>query len=149
MNDEKYLINTEYAYNKIKMYFPEKFIAKSKFKRIDSLNTIEQEYLSGKSDFIISYKEKDKKLLENVDEFLDYALNMLEKEKWLPDFDIKRLLKGHNFRLLFDNKKNPKITDSTHYYDVFRLFPERTNKIVRSKREQIIRLKEFVSAKIK
>jgi len=88
VNDKKYLINTEYAYKKISSYFPEKFMAKSEFKRESSLNIIEQEYINGKSDFIISYKEKDKELLKNVDEFLNYCLLMLEKEEWSPDFSL-------------------------------------------------------------
>jgi hypothetical protein len=149
VNEEKYLKNTEEAFAKILTYFPKKFVANTKFIRSNSLNIIEQEYINGKSDQIILNDEFDKKLLQNTNEFLGYAETMLNKEKWIPDFNIKKIADGFQFRVLYNKENMPKITDFTWYYDPFRLFHERTEKVVKEKKRGLILFRKFIASKIK
>jgi hypothetical protein len=139
INDSRYLVNTEVSYNKILKYFSKDYVARSKFMRVDNLNTIEQEFIRGKDNNIIGFNTKNLELLNNIKEFLKYALKMLSEEQWLPDFNIQRLNHGFQFNNVIIESKTfiPKIIDFTSYYDVYRLYPMRTKEEIEFKSKQV------------
>jgi len=139
VSDKKYLENTEFAYKKISEFFPARFLVKTSFKRVNSLNTITQEYINGEEDIDIIKSIKNKVFVSNLKSFLNCSLLMLEKYDWLPDLSIQKTDNGFKMRnLVFQNKDLiPKIIDFTSYYDVFRLHPQRTNLEAESKKKQI------------
>jgi len=139
VSDKRYLKNTEFAYREISKFFPSRFIAKTKVEEVDSRNLITQEYIKGKEDIKIVDLIKNKKCTSNLKDFLKYSLIMLEKKTWLPDFNIERTKDGFSIRnIIFQDKDFvPKIIDFTSYYDVFRLYPQRTDTEVKYKTKQI------------
>jgi len=137
VNEKKYLDNTRFAYQKILDYFPINFVAKTTFKRLGGLNQIDQIYVKGDKGGI-SYTTKNLELLENMRTFLESALEMLDDYQWLPDFDIQESSKGFRLRNVIFESNIPKIVDFTAYYDIYRLYPQRTKKEVGCKRKQII-----------
>jgi hypothetical protein len=131
----KYFQNVQVAYGLIQAYFPQEYIAQTTFL---PENIMEQEYIEGENDFLISYLENDKEHLTHIARFLECCLNMLNKEQWLPDFGIQREDEGFRFKnVLFDQNNTPKIIDFTAYYDVFRMYPARTNAEVENKASRI------------
>lgn len=139
VSDKKYLENTEFAYKKISEFFPPRFLVKTSFERINSLNTITQEYVNGEEDVDIIKFIKNKIFTSNLKHFLNCSLLMLEKYNWLPDLSIQKTDNGFKMRnIVFQNKDLiPKIIDFTSYYDVFRLYSQRTTLEIKSKKKQI------------
>ncbi len=137
VGEEKYLINTKKAYEKINIYFPPEYIAKSEFLRNNSQNMIIQEFINGSQKPRIDPKNEDKKFLKNLDTFLKSLVLMLKSESWIPDLNIGKIGKYYSLRLMDKNNNLPKVTDFTYYYDPFRLFPSRTEKVVKEKMENI------------
>jgi hypothetical protein len=143
VNEQKYLDNTEFAYNKILDYFPQKYVAETKFKRENQLNIMEQEYISPQkettSSVYINEQSVNKKLLNYTKSFLNHALEMLSDYHWLPDLDVKETEKGFHIRNIIYSSEGfiPKIIDFTAYYDVYRLYPQRTEYEVKEKAKKI------------
>jgi len=149
VNDRKYLDNTKFAYETILDYFPKKIVAITKFKRSEGLNLLEQSYVDGKDNEIIGYNTKNLELLGNIKIFLKQALKMLNDQQWLPDFDIRRSSRGFRFRNVVFESNIPKIIAFTAYYDVYRLYPERTKKEVDDKARHIIDLIDWITKREK
>lgn len=151
VNDPKYLENTKFAYNKILNYFPNKFVAKTKFKRENNLNIMEQEYIflnkENKSTVLLNKDSANKKMLRLTKKFLSYALKMLSNYYWLPDLDVKKTDQGFSIRNVVFSQDNfiPKIIDFTAYYDVYRLYPQRTKYEVKEKAKRIKELIEWIN----
>ncbi len=143
VNDKKYLENTEFAYNKILEYFPNKYVAKTRFKRENNLNIMEQQYVSPetetKSAVILNRESTNKKILKQTEKFLNYSLEMLLDFHWLPDLDVKETNQGfHILNIVYNSDTfSPKIIDFTAYYDVYRLYPQRTKYEVKKKAKRI------------
>ncbi len=150
VNDLKYLENTETAYNKLLNYFPESFVAKTEFKRKDNTNFMYQTFVEGDDSFKIAASLRDNKVLKNIYNFLASSLSMIEELEWLPDFDIKKLDDGFNFRnvIIEQKTKLPVIIDFTSYYDVYRMYPARTKKEVKIKRDYIKEFMKWIDSKI-
>jgi len=148
VNDQEYLNNSKQAYEIIQKYIPKKFVAETSFYRKNELNIIDQEYIEGKANFVIGYHTKNKRLLNNLEKFLESSLVLLEKQKWLPDLDIHRKQGGFALNNVIFNKYNcPKIVDFTAYYDVFRLYPYRQKIEIKLKSKKIKDLLKWVKTK--
>ena len=80
---EEYLINSRKAYNTVCEFFDRKFIANTHFERIDNINTMTQDYISGKQSYIIGFATRNDKLIENLKVFITQSLTMLEKILWM------------------------------------------------------------------
>lgn len=124
----EYLMNAQRAYETVRRYFPEKYIARSEFARAGSMNTIRQEYIKGKLCSRIGFMEKNKVLLKNLQDFYRHALVILRDCEWIPDVNIR--LRPTGFRLrrnLFIEEGTfvPRLIDFTVYIDIFRLYPVR------------------------
>lgn len=139
VSDRIYLENTKFAYKTISAYFPDNFIAKTKFKSVNNTNVIEQDFIRGDESFLVDFRVRDKLLIENLINFLKLAKTMLKQLEWLPDFSIKKLDDGFNFQNVIIEEKTrlPKIIDFTAYYDVYRLYQERTKLEVVKKGKRI------------
>lgn len=133
VNEAEYLDNTRVAYKVCKKYLND-FVLDTNFKRIETkdgrLNTINQRKI--KEDEIsfvdpINIKSDLGRQLVNLGRAL---LVMLQEEQWLPDFHLWRKMengkKGWNIWNLFIEKEKPVVFDFTVYYDVWRLYPQRT-----------------------
>lgn len=150
VSDKKYLENTEFAYKKISEFFPPRFLVKTSFERVDDLNTITQEYIHGKEDMDIIKFTKNKAFVSNLKNFLNCSLLMLEKYDWLPDLSIQKTDNGFKMRnIVFQNKTLiPKIIDFTSYYDVFRLYSQRTTFEIKNKKKQIQEVISWLNLRI-
>lgn len=145
VNEKQYLTNTRFAYQKILEYFPAKFVAKTTFTASSGLNQMEQIYVEGKDNGRISYNTKNVELLQNIKIFLESALKMLDNYLWLPDFDIRRSSRGFRLQNVIIESTIPKIIDFTAYYDVYRLYPQRTIEEVGDKRKHIVDFLSWVN----
>ena len=145
VNERQYLANTKFAYQKILEYFPAQFVAETTFKTSDGLNLMEQTYIEGKDNGLIGYNTKNPNLLRNIKIFLESALEMLSDYQWLPDFDIRRSSRGFRLRNVIIQSNFPKIIDFTAYYDVYRLYPQRTTEEVENKRKHIVDFLNWVN----
>ncbi len=134
---DRYLDNIEFAYQNILKYFQAKFVTKTTFVKHNDLNTIEQTYVDGKNNDVIGYNTKNLRLLSNIKIFLESALNMLDQYQWLPDFDIRRSSSGFVLRNVIIESNIPKIIDFTAYYDVYRLYKQKTVEEVKDKSKHI------------
>ncbi len=124
VNTQTYFQNTKVAYNLVRNYFPGNFIAVTSFP-FDLV--IEQEYFEGKNNFLLRDAAQNKVLLRNLKTFLSSCVKMLTQELWLPDFNITLSKEGFNIaNVMFNSSFIPKIIDFTAYYDVYRMYPERT-----------------------
>ncbi len=149
VNEKQYLTNTKLAYQKILDYFPAKFVAETTFERSNGLNMMEQVLVEGKDNGRIGYNTKNLELLKNTKIFLKSALEMLDDYQWLPDFDIRRSSKGFRLRNVIIKSNLPKIIDFTAYYDVYRLYSQRTRQEVKDKRKRIVDFLSWISKKKK
>ena len=149
VGEREYLENTEIAYDVCKKYL-KGFVLDTKFERIDTiggkLNTISQNKVNGDEiSFVdpISLQSELKKHLVNIGEAL---LVMLKEEQWLPDFHLWRKeeggKKGWNIWNLFIENNTPIVFDFTAYYDVWRLYPQRTEEEIKVKGKN---WKDFIS----
>ena len=148
VSNRKYLKNTKFAYQKILDYFPTKFVVKTTFANLKSLNLMKQTYVKGKNNEVISYNTKNFRLLKNIKIFLESALKMLDDYQWLPDFDIKRSSKGFKLQNTIIESSIPKIIDFTAYYDIYRLYPQRTSEEIKDKKSHIVDFLNWINKKI-
>ena len=134
---EAYLKNTQYAYEALLRFFPQASIAQTVFLRQNNQNIQIQEYIYRKKNYYIGYNTRNQIMLENIASFLTSALQMLEQQEWLPDFDVRRARGGFVLRNVIIEKQThiPKIIDFTSYYDTFRLYSERKDRQVAHKKQ--------------
>jgi len=133
VNKPEYLRNTEYAYHICKNYI-KPFILETQFLRkktkFGPINMIFQKKLPGKQYRYIEPKKLSPKLRKSLKNFGQSLLKILEKHDWMPDMNLyKKVVKGKRvwsiWNLMLESEE-PRIFEFTAYYDVYRLYPERT-----------------------
>lgn len=146
VNTKEYFNNLKKSYQLILKYFKEKFVAATEFQ----YPHIYQRFIKGKGNFIIGYNTKNTELLVNLSEFLDCAISMLKEEEWLPDFDIKRQKGGFKLNKVIIDESTfiPKIIDFSAYYDIYRMYPERTLLEIINKSARIKDLRQWVKQRV-
>ncbi len=149
VNDEKYLKNSQFNYKKILEYYPRHFVSHTNFKRENNLNMIEQEWIKGKDNNWIGFNTKNIILLENIEKLLNSSLKILNGYQWVPDFSLKKKDKGFKLRNIIIESNIPKIIDFTSYYDIYRLYPEKTKEEVKNKRGHILEFVEWIKERRK
>lgn len=138
--EEEYLENTEIAYEVCKKHL-KGFVLDTNFKRIDikggRMNTISQKKIDGDEISFIDPIGLQTELKSNLVNMGEALLVMLKEEQWLPDFHLCRKeeggKKGWNIWNLFVEKNRPIVFDFTVYYDVWRLYPQRTEEEIKIK----------------
>lgn len=149
VEQKEYLENTKFAYEMCKKHLKD-FVLDTNFKRVvtkdGKLNTIRQRKVNSDEISFIdpsNLKSELKKPLVNMGKAL---LVMLKEEQWLPDFHLWRKEEngktGWNIWNLFIDSGKPVVFDYTAYYDVWRLYPQRTQEEIRIKGKN---WKEFTS----
>lgn len=140
VSEKEYLENSKFAYKICKKYLGD-YVLNTKFKRIQtingSLNTIIQKQIIGDQiDFLIPTK-LDALLKQNLITLGKSLLKMSEKEQWLPDFHLWRKekdgIRGWNVWNMIIVDKKPVVFDFTAYWDVWRLYPQKTSGVVEIK----------------
>jgi hypothetical protein len=121
-SDPRYLASVKHNRSVICKYVGEQFIAKTDFPESQS-NLIRQSKLNPLPERIL-YKNIDK---NHWKQFCKKLICLLDNEDWLPDLDIHKHSDGFDIRsVMEDENKIPKIMDFTAYFDVFRLYEEKT-----------------------
>lgn len=140
VNEPEYLDNTKYAYQVCRKFI-KPFTIKTIFERrktvMGPVNMIFQKRLSGQQYRYIEPQKippKLRKLLKNLGMGL---LKILAKHDWMPDMNLhEKEINGRQvwsiWNLMLENEE-PRIFDFTAYYDIFRLFPERTAQEIKIK----------------
>ncbi|MBM3208912.1 hypothetical protein FJZ40_01290 [Candidatus Shapirobacteria bacterium] len=140
VNNKDYFKNTNLAHNVCKKFLRD-FVVESSFqrKKFDGnlINIIFQKKLNSKQCHSIVAKELPQILRRDLAKLGKGLLKMLSTWEWMPDMNLyeksvggKRLWNIWN--LMLENG-HPQIFDFTSYYDVFRLYPERTKQEVKTK----------------
>jgi len=133
VNDPRYLDNIKFAYQTCRQFI-KPFILKTTFERretdIGPVNMMFQKWLPDKQYRFIEPKKLSSKLRKSLKNFGQGLLKILEKHDWIPDLNLyKKVIKGKRvwsiWNLMLENEE-PRIIDSIAYYDIFRLYPERT-----------------------
>ena len=133
VNESEYLENTKYAYEICKKHL-KGFVVNTTFERIlnskQKLNTLKQRLINGQEVYFIDPQTLSEKLRKNLSKLAKGMLGILKEYDWIPDMHLDRKKvkdrKGWNvWNLMIENDK-PVIFDFTAYYDVWRLYPQRT-----------------------
>jgi hypothetical protein len=129
VNEPEYLENAEYAYDVCRKYLGE-FTLETNFERIKGINTLRQRKIKGTEIDFITPADLSKTLRNNLAKLAKRMLAILKDHDWLPDMHFhpkkQKGKQGWNvWNLIIENDK-PIIFDFTTYYDVFRLYPQRT-----------------------
>lgn len=150
VNDERYLLNSKIAYDSIQHYFPNWFIAEASFSRVRHVNTIEQEYIEGEQISFVDSSDMTKLFLTNLREFLTCCVSMLDDLNWIPDIDISSRIGVYSLKNIVIEKTTllPKLIDFTCYYDIYRLYPQRTLQEMNDKRHKIKQILSWICSSI-
>ncbi len=149
VNDPKYLKNTEDTYKVHRSYLRE-FVVETSFERASfenkEFNILRQRKINGKEMNFVIPRELSGELREDLSKLALGMLGILDEYEWMPDMHLWRKRRkgkgGWNiWNLIVENKK-PVLFDFTAYYDVWRLYPQRTE---RKKRINKRRWQEFLS----
>jgi hypothetical protein len=138
VSDPKYLQNAKHNYSVIQKYLDPAFLAKTEFCE-GSPNIIRQRELKPiPKRILFKTCDRAKWLL-----LFEQLLKLLNGEAWLPDLDIKlpkdtvsensTWFEIHS--VMMGDDEIPQIMDFTAYFDVFRLYKERTDGEVKVRRE--------------
>lgn len=144
VNDPLYLQNTQLAYETIKGYFPEEFVASTIFHREATLNLIEQELIEDEGLHTIPFSLSNDKLISNLKTLLKGSLRILGELQWMPDFWFGKNETGFELNNIVIQKDTsiPKIIDFTFYFDPYRIHPEKTKAAVA---EHTAKIEEFLT----
>jgi hypothetical protein len=132
VNSLVYLNNVRKNYQKISEIFPKKNFAESEFKKETNLNRIFQEYIPSSNNFYTTPE-----FVINLVEFILTLLQFLKIHSWIPDIEIRIEDEKLLLRNILIQNNSPVIYDFSTYYDVFRLYPERTEKEVIEKTKEL------------
>jgi len=142
VNNPEYLNNTEYAYRACQEFIAP-FLAETTFERretkVGPINMMFQKRLSGKQYCYIDPKELSLETKKSLIDLGQGLLEILKKHSWMPDVNLyKKELNGRQvwsiWNLMLENEE-PRLIDFTAYYDVFRLYPERTKQEIKAKKD--------------
>jgi len=135
VNEPEYIENTEFTYEVIRKHLRE-FVVETTFERIrfnhQELNTLRQRRIQGDEVTFVIPRKLPFDLRKNLSEYARGMLDILEKHEWIPDMHLWRKRKGGKdgwniWNLIIENNK-PLLFDFSAYYDVWRLYPQRTEK---------------------
>lgn len=154
VNNQEYLENTEFAYEGCKKY-TRPFVVESFFERKkimgEPVNLIFQKEINPELFRYIEPKKLPVKLKSLITDLGLGLLNILRKYDWMPDMNLyKKEYKGRKIWSIWNLSleiKEPRIFDFTSYYDVFRLYPERTKKEIKIKGENWRKLLKELSVR--
>ncbi|HEY4612736.1 MAG TPA: hypothetical protein VII11_07105 [Bacteroidota bacterium] len=122
-----YRTNIEHTYRTVLSYYPTRFIAQSVFLSDGGLNSIVQDYQSGRACVFIPFDEPDKNLVRNLKDFYRCTLRMLQEQHWMPDVHLSLSLKGFTMAtpnvIIDERTSSPVLVDFSYYNDPFRLYP--------------------------
>jgi len=140
VNDPEYLENTEYAY-RICREFIKPFVLETAFERRDTkvgpVNMMFQRRLPGEQFRFIEPQKISPKLRKLLKKLGQGLLRILQEHDWMPDMNLyQKRVNGKQvwsiWNLMLENEE-PRIFDFTAYYDIYRLYPERTAKEIKIK----------------
>lgn len=148
VNDPHYLTNTEETYKKILACYPAEFVAKTSFRREDSLNMMEQEFILGESEFKVDLSSHDHELLRNFRIFLEGTLKLAQDYDWLADYWLTETPEGIFVRnvVLEEKSKLFKVIDFGQYLDPSRMYPQRKDAVITRQIKHIQKLLAHLDA---
>jgi len=129
VNEPEYLENTRYAYEACTKHL-RSFVVDTTFERIKNnnrkINILKQRKIIGKEITSINTQKVNPQLRKNLSIFAKGILALLEEHDWIPDLHLKSQEGSWDvWNLMIENDK-PILFDFTAYYDVWRLYPQRT-----------------------
>ena len=137
VNEIEYLKNTEFAYQVCRKYI-KPFIVETLFDirqtENGTLNTMYQRKIVGNQLIQIKTDKLSRELKTALLSLGEGLLRMLQDHKWIPDINLHKSSSfpkdNWEIRNIIQEKDNLSLYDFTTYYDVFRLYPERTEQEV-------------------
>jgi hypothetical protein len=125
----RYLANTAHNYSIIKRHVEEAFVAETQFS--ETCPSIRQPFLKPIPATIL-FNDCDAAKWRRL---AGQLLRLLDAEEWLPDLGIRIHEEGFQVRsILADASGTPQIMDFAAYFDVFRLYRQRTKEEVKKAR---------------
>ncbi len=151
VNTDKYLENSQLAYQAVLRYFGKELTAETHFVRENDLNTLEQEYIQGEISPIISLNESDKTLLHNIQNFCKSAKKIIEEIEWIPDIDLRKTDSGFILKncIIQQSTSLPKIIDTTYYLDQNRMYPQLKTDALDGMTKRIEEFTEWLEVRVK
>jgi hypothetical protein len=146
INAEIFLENLKVNYDLFCKYFGE-YVAQTSFSRQGDINEITQQYISTQ-EIYIPLENPDLKVVESVSELIEIMLKMAKELEWMPDARIELEGKGFRFtNVLLDQKNSiPIFVDFSNFYDLYRLYPHRSNFELENKSLILKSAQEFVKS---
>jgi hypothetical protein len=133
VNKEQYLENTKNAYQVCKQYLGD-FVVDTSFERRNlngiETNVVRQRKLNGEEIDFVRPRDLSPSVKQNFANLVGKVFTMLQKEEWIPDLHLWRKTKnwklGWNLWNIILENNTPYIFDFTAYFDIWRLYPQRT-----------------------
>lgn len=151
VNDPIYLKNSQFAYKAVVKFFPSVFVAKTRFYREDNLNIVEQEFINGRSEYVVDYSTHDKQLLTNLNKFFKASLRLVNEVEWMPDFWLMDKETSFLIRNVILEKETKlfKVIDFTQYLDPSRMYPAKTKRVVEGQVRRLNELHDWAERQLK
>lgn len=150
VNSIIYLENTIEAYKLFCRHFSSDYIATSIFFRENGLNIIEQEYVEGAQEFVLTGSKQNLDLLKHMQRITLGLIDFLHEQETIPDIGYEKVNDGFRFfrNILLDQHGCPKLIDFTAYYDPFRIYPPKKDKKIKSVTKKMSDLLYWISSEL-
>ncbi|MFA9288760.1 MAG: hypothetical protein ACEQSA_02675 [Weeksellaceae bacterium] len=129
VNDLRYLENAKHAYEICQQYLPN-LILHTTFERIKTdqgdINTLKQPNIPTTDQVLIDLSKLNDTSRQQLLLLSSSLLNLVEKYDWMPDLHLEKKNNLWSLRNVALVEDKPIIYDFTTYYDVWRLYPART-----------------------
>lgn len=153
VSDPEYLQNLSFVYDLCRKYYGD-LVLETEFERKtvagQRTNLIKQEKLESADAFCVD-KNLTKPQKQQLFKFTNISLKLMEEWDWLPDVKPQKISGGlfkrekwQVWNMGVDTHGDLKMFDLVPYYDVFRLYPQRTKKEKIWKKERLLSFKNFL-----